>query len=66
MHERWHLHVNGHLQARRRPEHGSGSGAEPSGTRSADFAQPGSAARGDGEEEVTQRTDDCESVFARR
>ena len=54
------------LQARRRPEHGPGAGAEPRGAGPADPARPGQAPRRDGEEEVAQHADDRQPVLARR
>ena len=66
VHQRRHVHADGHLQARRRPEHGPGAGAEPRVAGRADPARPGQAPRRDGQEEVAQHPDDRQPVLARR
>ena len=58
--------ADGHVQERRRSEHGPGAGAEPRGPGPADPARPGQAPRRDRQEEVAQRADDRQPVFARR
>ena len=66
MHQRRHLRADGHVQERRRSEHGPGAGAKPRGAGAADFARPGEAPRRDGEKEIAQRVDDRQFVLARR
>ena len=66
VHQRRHLHADRHLQARRRPEHGPGAGAEPRVAGRADPARPGQAPRRVGQEEVAQHPDDRQPVLARR
>ena len=66
VHQRRQLHPDGHVQARRRPEHGPGAGAEPRVAGRADPARPGQAPRRGGEEEVAQHPDDRQRVLARR
>ncbi len=64
VHQRRQLHPDGHVQARRRPEHGPGAGAEPRVAGRADPARPGQAPRRGGEEEVAQHPDDRQRVLA--
>ena len=66
VHQRRQLHPDRHLQARRRPEHGPGAGAEPRVAGRADPARPGQAPRRGGQEEVAQHPDDRQRVLARR
>ena len=54
------------FKQRRRSEHGPGAGAEPRRAGAADPARAGQAPRRDGEEEIAQRVDDRQFVFARR
>ena len=66
VHQRRHLHADDHVQARHRPEHGPGAGAEPRVAGRADPARPGQAPRRDGQEEVAQHPDDRQPVLARQ
>ena len=66
MHQRRQLRADRHVRAGHGLEPGAGHGAEPRLAGRADSARPGQAPRRDGEEEVPQRVDDRQSVFARR
>ena len=66
MHQRRQLHADRHVQARRRPEHRPGAGAEPRFAGPADPAHPGAAPRHRRQQEIVQRADDRQPLLAGR